>query len=118
MCLNSRSPAGKWEISMVDRVLFSSNNDRWTTPRDFFDKIDDILGPFDFDVCADAENTKVKDAYFTKEDDALARDWHLFGRRIWMNPPYGRDIGRWMRKAWEESRKGCTVVCLVITTLR
>ncbi len=30
-----------------------------------------------------------------------------------MNPPYGRDIGQWMRKAWEESRKGCTVVCLV-----
>jgi site-specific DNA-methyltransferase (adenine-specific) len=30
-----------------------------------------------------------------------------------MNPPYGRSIGRWMKKAWEASRSGATVVCLV-----
>lgn len=30
-----------------------------------------------------------------------------------MNPPYGREIGLWMRKAYEESLKGCIVVCLV-----
>ena len=32
----------------------------------------------------------------------------------WMNPPYGKEIGKWMEKAYEESRKnGTTVVCLV-----
>jgi len=31
----------------------------------------------------------------------------------WMNPPYGRTIGKWMRKAYESSLTGSTVVCLV-----
>ena len=30
-----------------------------------------------------------------------------------MNPPYGREIGKWMRKAYESSLYGATVVCLV-----
>ena len=30
-----------------------------------------------------------------------------------MNPPYGRTIKSWMKKAYEESLKGVTVVCLV-----
>ncbi len=29
-----------------------------------------------------------------------------------MNPPYGRAIGTWIRKALEESIRGATVVCL------
>ena len=31
----------------------------------------------------------------------------------WMNPPYGRTIGNWMKKAYESSLEGATVVCLV-----
>ena len=30
-----------------------------------------------------------------------------------MNPPYGKDIAKWMRKAFEESQKGALVVCLI-----
>ena len=30
-----------------------------------------------------------------------------------MNPPYGREIGKWMKKAYAESLRGNTVVCLV-----
>jgi hypothetical protein len=30
-----------------------------------------------------------------------------------MNPPYGREIGKWIKKAYEESLNGCTVVCLL-----
>lgn len=30
-----------------------------------------------------------------------------------MNPPYGREIGKWVKKAYEESTKGCTVVALL-----
>jgi hypothetical protein len=30
-----------------------------------------------------------------------------------MNPPYGRDMGKWVRKAYEESQRGALVVCLV-----
>ena len=49
--------------------------------------------------------------YFSEQDNGLFQDWAP--NRCWMNPPYGREIGRWMKKAYEESLKGATVVCLV-----
>ncbi|HET7552166.1 MAG TPA: DNA N-6-adenine-methyltransferase [Gemmatimonadaceae bacterium] len=67
---------------------------------------------FTLDVCATAENAKCA-RYFTPEDDGLSREWDRDGGACWMNPPYGREIGAWMRKAWEESRRGAVVVCLV-----
>ena len=65
---------------------------------------------FDLDVCAFPHNAKCL-AYFTKEDDGLARDWGK--HTCWMNPPYGKDIKAWMTKALDASRRGATVVCLV-----
>lgn len=81
----------------------------WGTPREFFDA---LHAEFDFtvDVAATAENAKCE-RYFTPEQDGLAQDWA--GERCWMNPPYGRAIKLWMRKAYEESLRGTLVVCLV-----
>jgi phage N-6-adenine-methyltransferase len=90
-------------------VHFSSASDNWATPQDFFDKVNSELGPFDIDVCASAENAKCG-VYFTERDDGLRQRW---SGKVWMNPPYGRTIGHWMKKAYESSRGGATVVCLV-----
>jgi phage N-6-adenine-methyltransferase len=49
-------------------------------------------------------------SFYTREDDGLAKPWY---GTVFMNPPYGRTIGLWMAKAWEESRRGALVVCLV-----
>ena len=65
---------------------------------------------FQVDVCATSENTKCK-IYFDKEVDGLQREWSPF--RCWMNPPYGRDISKWMKKAFTESQRGALVVCLI-----
>ena len=90
-------------------VHFSSATDLHATPQDFFDRLDAEFG-FDLDVCASPENAKCT-IYFTKEDDGLSRDWTGV---VWMNPPYGREIGRWLRKANESVKdNGATVVCLV-----
>ncbi len=89
-------------------VHFSSNTDLWYTPDDFFKRYDAIYG-FQLDVCATAENAKCA-RYFTKEDDGLSQEW---GGVCWMNPPYGRTIKEWMRKAYESSLTGATVVCLI-----
>lgn len=78
-------------------VHFSSKTDLWATPQDFFDKVAAEHGPFDLDVCALRENAKAP-VFFTPEDDGLKQEW--FGK-CWMNPPYGREIGDWMRKAYE-----------------
>jgi site-specific DNA-methyltransferase (adenine-specific) len=90
-------------------LMFSSATDQWATPRAFFDQWNEIFR-FTLDVCADAANAKCA-RYFTREDNGLAQDW---GQDVcWMNPPYGREIGRWVAKAYRESRAGATVVCLL-----
>lgn len=90
-------------------VHFSSASDDWATPQDFFDKCSAEFGPFDLDVCAGPDNHKCQ-CYYSREQDGLAQTWK---GRIWMNPPYGRTIGLWMRKAYESAQAGALVVCLV-----
>lgn len=89
-------------------VHFSSKTDLWATPQDFFDFYNKKYC-FTLDVCADETNHKC-DAYFTKEMDGLNQQWEGV---CWMNPPYGKEIKKWMQKAYESSLKGATVVCLV-----
>lgn len=92
------------------KTMFSSKNMDWETPQDLFDKLNDEFN-FTLDVCALPE-TKKCDKYFTPEIDALSQDWS--NNTCWMNPPYGRKIGAWLKKAYEESlKKDTTVVCLI-----
>lgn len=92
----------------MTNVHFSSATDLWATPQAFFDKLNSIHN-FTLDVCATDENAKCKN-YITEDEDGLSKEWH---GSVWMNPPYGREIGAWMRKAYESSVGGATVVCLV-----
>ena len=90
------------------KALFSSSTDMWETPQDFFNKVNAEYN-FTLDVCATADNTKCE-KYFDKEVDGLAQEWV---GTCWCNPPYGREIINWVKKAYESSLKGATVVCLV-----
>lgn len=94
---------------MVSKTLLTSKTDDWSTPQDFFDKLNDDFN-FTVDVCASHTNHKC-DRYYTKEHDGLTHDWSH--ERVWMNPPYGKDISKWMKKAYESSKEGALVVCLV-----
>ncbi len=89
-------------------VHFSSATDLWSTPQEFFDALNREFG-FSVDVCATTENAKCA-RYFTREQDGLTQDWRGV---CWMNPPYGREIGKWMSKAYRSAMVGTTVVCLV-----
>ena len=89
-------------------VHYSSRTGDWSTPADLFAELNDIFH-FDLDACADASNAKCP-RYFTKQHDALKQRWE---GAVFMNPPYGREIAAFMRKAYEESLLGATVVCLV-----
>jgi phage N-6-adenine-methyltransferase len=91
-------------------VHFSSESVEWYTPQDFFDKLDAEFA-FTLDPCCTHENAKCA-MHFTKEDDGLQQSWH--GQTVFMNPPYGREIGQWMKKAYDScNQNGATVVCLV-----
>lgn len=90
-------------------VHYSSKTNEWSTPQDFFDELDKEFN-FTLDPCSTSENAKcVK--YFTAEDDGLKQDWS--NDVVFMNPPYGREIKHWIKKAYEEHMKGATVVCLI-----
>lgn len=93
----------------INTGMMSSATDNWATPTNFFETMSAQHGPFDIDVCADATNAKVW-RYFDKDMDGLSQQW--IGK-CWMNPPYGRNIVAWMKKAYESSLTGATVVCLV-----
>ena len=92
----------------INQGLMTSNTDLWSTPRDFFDDYNAVYH-FDVDVCATAENALCA-KFYSPEDDGLSKEWY---GTCWMNPPYGREIGKWMQKAYESSLHGATVVCLV-----
>ena len=82
--------------------------ERWSTPQDFFDKLDREFG-FELEVCAEDWNHKCE-RFFTPEQNGLFQDWT---GTAWMNPPYGREIKHWIRKAYTSSLAGATVVCLI-----
>lgn len=94
---------------MINFGLMSSITDDWATPQDLFDRLN-AIHKFELDVCASDLNAKCPQ-YFTIEDNGLESDWR--GLKCWMNPPYGKTIGLWMRKAVMEWEKGAKVVCLV-----
>ncbi len=92
---------------MVNKGLFSSQTCEWSTPDWLFDELNKEFG-FTLDVCATPENAKCE-RFFT--DDGLHRPWEGV---CWLNPPYGREIGKWLRKAnYEAHANGVTVVALI-----
>ena len=96
----------------MNPVHFSSATDEWATPVWLRVELEEEFGPFDLDVCASEANAAAP-AWFTREVDGLQQAW--VARCCWMNPPYGRGIGQWIRKAHESVAAGeCErVVCLL-----
>ena len=93
---------------MNKELMFSSKTDMHSTPQDLFNVLNNFYS-FETDVCASKENHKCEH-YYTIEQDGLSMEW--WGS-CWMNPPYGREIKKWMKKAYESSLEGAVVVCLV-----
>src|SRR5262249_45210406 len=90
-------------------VYFSSKSEEWATPPEVFRELDAEFR-FDLDPCATPETAKCA-RYFTRVEDGLAQEWT---GRVFCNPPYGRAIAAWIRKAWEPAQATAElVVCLV-----
>lgn len=89
-------------------VMFSSKSDVWETPQDLFDRLDEEFH-FDLDVCALPENAKCR-KFYTPEMDGISQPWEGV---CWCNPPYGRSIGEWVRKAFMSMATGSKVVMLL-----
>lgn len=84
----------------MNKALLSSENMCWCTPQDFFDKLNEEFS-FVLDPAATKKTAKCK-YYFTPETDGLSQSWD-YGGAVFCNPPYGREIGKWVEKAYRES---------------
>jgi site-specific DNA-methyltransferase (adenine-specific) len=100
----------------MNRVHFQSSDKEWETPSDLFQPLKEEFNIV-LDSCATALNTKCK-AFFDKKTNGLTSSWELVKEidstgTVWMNPPYGRGVDRWVHKAFSEALNGVTTVALL-----
>lgn len=93
----------------MNKVHFSMQTNEWTTPQDLYDELN-IEFKFTLDPCCTIGSAKC-DKFYTKKENGLIQDWSE--DIVFMNPPYGREIPKWIEKAYKESLNGAIVVCLI-----
>lgn len=99
----------------IQKAMISSKTNEWETPQVLFDKLNKEFN-FDLDVSANEKNKKCP-VYFDISKDGLKQRWHnLSSSACWMNPPYGGQTGKWIKKAYRESLRGVVVVCLIVSS--
>lgn len=97
---------------MFNTHLFKSDKEDWATPNWLFDELDSEFH-FTLDACATAQNAKcVK--YYTKEIDGLKQDWA--GEIVFCNPPYGKELSKWVEKCYNESVNAVVVMLIPVRT--
>ena len=96
----------------LQKAMVSSKSNEWDTPISFFKLLDDEFN-FTLDPCCREDTAKCK-KFYTIVEDGLKQDWSH--DTVFMNPPYGGHTGDWIKKALEESRRGATVVCLIVSS--
>ncbi|QAS00233.1 adenine methyltransferase [Lactiplantibacillus plantarum] len=82
---------------MISKALFTSNKEDWETPQDFYDRLN-AKYHFEWDLAASDDNAKCGH-YFTRDDNSLEQDWEGLSGNLFLNPPYGRELKLWVKKA-------------------
>ena len=95
----------------MNKSLFSSATCEWATPQDVFDKLNAEFH-FTLDPCSTDQNAKCA-KHYTKEQNGLAQDWT--GENVFCNPPYGRELPKWIKKC-SELRGGVAVMLIPART--
>ena len=95
---------------LMNQALLSSKKMNWRTPDDFYNKLNDEFH-FVGDMASDDNNAKCK-FHYTKENSGLEHSWNL-GGWVFCNPPYGRELKQWVKKAYDEWKDGAKIVMLI-----
>ena len=95
---------------MINKGMMTSNSNEWATPQDFFNELNNEFH-FTLDPYSTHENHKCS-KYFTQKEDGLKQSWG--GETVFCNPPYGRQIQDWIRKAYKEHLKPSTTIVMLI----
>lgn len=97
---------------MINKSLFTSNKEDWETPQDFYDRLNTKYH-FEWDLAASNGNAKC-DHYFTRDDNSLEQDWGELSGNMFLNPPYGRELKLWVKKASETQLKRDQLLVMLI----
>ena len=98
---------------MNNELMFSSKTDLWSTPQNLFDSLNKEF-QFTLDPCATIDNFKCT-KYYTKEDDGLSKSW--MNDVVFCNPPYGREIKKWVEKGYYTKQLSSNPACIVVMLL-
>ncbi len=97
-------------------VHYSSDSEEWYTPDEIVERVKRALGgTIDLDPCADAQENILAKAHYTKDADGLKQEWN---GKVFLNPPYGQQIGKWIQKLVEEHRSGRTTAAVALVPSR
>lgn len=88
---------------------YNGNGRHWETPPEVFDPLHAEFR-FTLDPCASSETAKCE-LWYGEAHDGLSQDWKT--HRVFMNPPYGREVYAWTRKARLSAGMGALVVGLL-----
>jgi phage N-6-adenine-methyltransferase len=100
------------------QVISQNDNDERGTPKNLIRTLQNAIGGlFDLDPAAGAEECKISEKRFTKEDNGLAQDWGESHDTVWLNPPYS-DLETWLKKVISEinrpdQRSPSLILCLL-----
>ena len=112
----SENPAVLAGMKAKNNGRYNGDGRHWATPPEVFDPLHAEFR-FTLDPCATASSAKVPRFYSEHDEpgssgvDGLSRSWA--GERVFMNPPYGREVYAWTRKARDEAARGALVVGLL-----
>lgn len=95
-------PGASYATKSGNNPFFTSSTDEYATPQWLFDQLDAEFH-FTLDPCSTDENAKCK-KHYTREQDGLKQDWS--GETVWCNPPYGKEIGAWIKRCYEHNLHG------------
>jgi len=95
---------------VVSKVLFSSKKQDWGTPPELFKELSKEFGPFRLDAATRESNPLNTLYFYTEKDDGLKQPWM---NPTYVNPPYGRGIYNWVKKAHDEQQFGIGTVMLI-----
>ncbi|MBF0358505.1 MAG: hypothetical protein HQL70_07835 [Magnetococcales bacterium] len=96
-------------------ILFSSRSDVWNTPPEIVAKVVSVMGSIDLDPCWNSESSVQAGTVYSKKENGLIHPW---GKRVFMNPPYGREVVLWVDKILEEYYASRTKEAIVLIPAR
>lgn len=98
-------------------IHYSSDSPEHYTPQVIIDAALVCLGEIDLDPCSnskDAPNVPAR-YHYTAADDGLTLPW---AGRVYMNPPYGREIGAWVEKLTQSHKTGDVGAAIALVPAR